>query len=137
MDLFFLQQTEDLVLSNGDILVTESTVDDLIQMLYFRLKTFKREWFWDVTYGIDYLNDVFGLGRSKDTIDAIFINEINKEVLVDQITYFESKIENSAYSCSFKVKSIKENVPLVFYLLMNENSIVLTTETGLKLKTLL
>ena len=137
MDLLFNQETEDLVLLDGDFKVSDTASDDLVQMLYLRLKTFKREWFWDVTYGIDYLNDVFGIGRNKNTIDAIFRTEINKEILVEEITSFESEIRNNTYACSFKVKVAKENVPLVFYILMNESSIILTTETGLKLKTLL
>lgn len=137
MDLLFNQETEDLVLLDGDLKVSDTSSDDLSQMLYFRLKTFKREWFWDVTYGIDYLNDVFGIGRNKNTIDAIFRTEINKEILVEEILFFESEIRNNTYACSFKVKVATENTPLVFYILMNESSIILTTETGLKLKTLL
>lgn len=137
MDLLFNQATEDLVLSNGDLLATETTVDDLIQQLYFRLKTFAREWFWDATYGIDYLRDVFGVARKKSTIDAIFRAAIMKEALVEDIVAFTSSIQGNAYSCSFQVKSKTENTPLQFYMLVNETSLVLTTDGGVQLKTLL
>lgn len=137
MDLLFNQSTEDLVLENGDLLVTDNTIDDAKQMLYFRLKTFNREWFWDVTYGIDFINTVFGLGRNKTTIDAIFRQAILQEILVEEITYFSSEIKNNSYSCKFSVKCKTENTPLQFFILVNDDSFILTTESGLKLKTLL
>lgn len=135
MDLLFNQQTEDLVLDGGDLLISNTTVSDLIQMLYLRLKTFKREWFMDVFYGVDYINDVFGVNRSKAAVDAIMQSQIRLEALVEDIIFFDSKIENYNYSCEFQVKSIKEESIVKFYILVTENGVTLTTEDNLILKT--
>jgi hypothetical protein len=135
MDLLFNQVTEDLVLDGGDLLISNTTVTDLIQMLYLRLKTFKREWFMDVFYGIDYVNEVFGVNRTKSAVDAIMQTEIKKEVLVDDILFFDSRIENYSYSCEFQVKSIEEEAIVRFFILVTDQGIVLTTEDNLILKT--
>lgn len=137
MDLLFNQATEDLVLAGGDLDISDETNTDAMQMLYLRLKTFKREWFWDITYGIDFLNDVMGLNRSKNSVDIIFRREIQKEILVSEILSFESKIENYSYSLKFTVSIVDEDVPLQFYIILNEDSLTITNEDGLSLVTLL
>lgn len=135
MDIKFDQKAFDIVLvSDGadmvDLAITTSTADDLMQRLFLRFKTFPRDLFWNINYGIDYLNNVFGKNRPINSVDVIVRNEINKEPMVDSIESFESEIFNYSYGCKFKVKPINEPTILTYYILTNEEGIILTNENG-------
>lgn len=135
MDIKFDQSTQDLVLftdgdGNLDFALTQDASEQLMQRLFLRLKTYTRDLFWDVNYGIDYLNTVFGKNRPKSTVDIVIKNEIMKDSMVKRVVYFESEIINYTYSCTFKVEVVEENVISTFYLLTNENGVILTNENG-------
>lgn len=130
MDIYLDQKTEDLVLQGGDLVFVKTRQDEVTQRLYLRLKTFKKEWFLDLNYGIDYLNDVFGVGVMKSKVDAILQTEIIKDVLVESITSFSSKVEGYKYSCEFTVKVTAMQEKIKYYLLINENKLILTDNLG-------
>ena len=138
MDIKFDQQTFDIVLGEGgdglvDLAITQSPAEDLMQRLFLRLKTYPRDLFWNINYGIDYLNTVFGRNRPKSSVDIILRNEINKEPMVESIDYFESEIFNYSYACKFRVKVIDEPRILTYYILTNENGVILTDQDGNRL----
>lgn len=126
MDIFLDQTKEDIVLVGGDLKITPSRQDELIQRLFVRFKTFEREWFWNTSYGVDYLNEVFGIKKNVNTIDILMRNTINKELLVESILSFTSKVKDYKYSCSFTVKLVNEETTKTIYFLVNENNIYLT-----------
>lgn len=97
------QQTR--IVSSG---LTQTTSENLAQRLQIRLLTYKGEWFLDSTIGIDYFGRVFGKGKSKASIDAIFQAEILKEREVLQLTKYESVINQTERSIdiSFEVRTI-------------------------------
>lgn len=130
MDLFLDQTTKDLVLVDGDFKIITDQPTQLMQRLFIRLKSFKRELFWNLDYGIDYLNDVYGLGRKKRVVDTLIISEIKKEEMVDHVTYFESEVNNYKYACKFTVTLLKTNIPVTFYILTEQNGITLTDQDG-------
>lgn len=130
MDIFLDQAEEDIVLVGGDLKITPSRQDELIQRLFVRFKTFKREWFWNTNYGVDYINEVFGVRKSTATIDILMRNEINKEVLVDSITSFSSQVADYKYSCRFEVRMVGEVATQQIYFLVNEGGIYLTDGTN-------
>ena len=135
MDIKFDQQAFDIVLVEDgsglvDLDITNNSADDLMQRLFLRLKTYPRDLFWNINYGIDYLNSVFGKNRPKSTVDIILKNEINKEPMVESIDYFESEIFNYSYACKFRVKVINEVSTLTYYILTNENGVILTNQDG-------
>ena len=138
MDIKFDQQTFDIVLEEGgdglvDLAITQSPAEDLMQRLFLRFKTYPRDLFWNINYGIDYLNTVFGRNRPKSSVDIIIRNEINKELMVESIDYFESEIFNYSYACKFRVKVIDEPTLLTYYILTNENGVILTDQDGNRL----
>lgn len=135
MDILLDQKTEDLVLIGGDLSFVNTRQQELMQRLYLRLKTFKREWFLDLNYGVDYLNDVFGVNVSKIKIDTIFQTEILKDVLVSSLISYESQIQDYKYSANFVVKSTTFTEVITYYVLVNENSIILTDNLNNKLTT--
>ena len=135
MDIKFDQQAFDIVfVEDGsgmvDLDITNTSADDLMQRLFLRLKTYPRDLFWNINYGIDYLNTIFGKNRPKGTVDIILRNEINKEPMVASIDYFESEIFNYTYACKFRVRVINEPSILTYYILTNENGVILTNQDG-------
>ena len=135
MDILFDQQTFDVVLVEDggglvDLDTTKSSAEDLMQRLFLRLKAYPRDLFWNINYGIDYLNTVFGKNRPKGTVDIILRNEILKEPMVEVIDYFESEIFNYTYACKFRVKLRAEPTIVTYYILTNENGVILTNESG-------
>lgn len=136
MDIKFDQKTFDIELfTDGDglvdIAITQDSVEDLMQRLFLRLKTYPRDLFWNQGYGIDYLNTIFGKNRPKNTVDIVFRNEIMKESMVESIDRFESEIVNYSYACKFTVKlRFEVATTSTFYILTNENGVILTDENG-------
>lgn len=138
MDLKFDQTVQDLVLSvdgsgTFDIALTKDAEDDLGQRLFVRFKTYTKDLFWNLGYGVDYLNKVFGINRPKSSVDAIIMAEIKKEPLVEEIVNFESTNKNYTYSCKFSVKSKIEGRVSTFHILTDENGFTLSNDEGLTL----
>lgn len=135
MDIFFNPQRQDIEfvdLGNNevDIAIINTSVDDLMQRLYLRFKTFKRDLMWNTGYGIDYLNDVFGINKSQTVVDTIIKEEIRKEPMVSSITFFESQLVNYTYACKFTVSLKEEQKTVTYYILTNENGLDITNENG-------
>ena len=135
MDIFFNPQRQDIEfvdLGNNevDIAIINTPVDDLMQRLYIRFKTFKRDLMWNTGYGIDYLNDVFGINKSQIVVDTIIKEEIRKEPMVASITFFESQLVNYTYACKFTVSLKEEQKTVTYYILTNENGLDITNENG-------
>ena len=135
MDIYFNPQRQDIEfvdLGNNevDIAIINNPVDDLMQRLYLRFKTFKRDLMWNTGYGIDYLNDVFGINKSQIVVDTIIKEEIRKEPMVASITFFESQLVNYTYACKFTVSLKEEQKTVTYYILTNENGLDITNENG-------
>ena len=135
MDIFFNPQRQDIEFvdlgnSEVDIAIINNPVDDLMQRLYLRFKTFKRDLMWNTGYGIDYLNDVFGINKSQIVVDTIVKEEIRKEPMVSSITFFESQLVNYTYACKFTVSLKEEQKTVTYYILTNENGLDITNENG-------
>ena len=133
MDFLFSQEKKDLVLEGGDIKLIDSQEDLLAQRLFVRFKTFYKELFWNRSFGIDYINNVFGRARPKTSVDTIIKDEILKEPMVSDILSFSSSVSNYYYSCSFSVQLKSQETIVNFCILQNENGLALTTENGQKI----
>lgn len=135
MDIYFDQKDFDIVLDGNmddgiDIKITNNQAEDLMQRLFKRFKTYARDLWWNTTYGIDYLNNVFGMNRAKSVVDIIIKNEIEKESMVDEITFFESEVVNYNYACKFTVTMVEDESTVTYYILTTEHGIVITNENG-------
>lgn len=135
MDIKFDQRQFDIPLvvdGEGfyDLDIILSPEEELMQRLFLRFKTFKKDLFWNVGYGIDYLNDVFGKNKPILSVDIIIKNEIMKEPMVQEISYFESEIFNYTYACKFGIKIRRTKKIATYYILTNENGVILTNEKG-------
>lgn len=130
MDIYFKQDIMDLVFNDGDLVITATTEEDLMQRLFTRFKTHIRDLYWDQGYGIDYLNNVFGDNRRKSSVDLIVRSEILKEELVAELMDFESSIINHSYSCKFTVRSVVEEQIITYYILTTENGVIISDENN-------
>lgn len=130
MDIYFKQDIMDLVFSDGDLTITSTTQEDLMQRLFTRFKTYIADLYWNQGYGIDYLNNVFGDNRRKSSVDLIVRSEILKEELVAELMDFESSIINYSYSCKFTVRSVVEEQIITYYILTTENGVVISDENN-------
>ena len=135
MDILFDQKTYDVELVTVgenvvDLAVVTSSADILMQRLYLRFKTYKRDLWWSLSYGIDYLNEVFGMNKPIRSVDVIIQNEILREPMVASLVSFESEVINYTYNCKFTVSVVNEPETITYYILTNENGAVLTDENG-------
>ena len=130
MDIYFKQDIMDLVFNEGDLVITSTTEEDLMQRLFTRFKTYLKDLYWNQGYGIDYLNNVFGDNRRKSSVDLIVRSEILKEELVAELMDFESSIINYSYSCKFTVRSVVEEQIITYYILTTENGVIISDENN-------
>ena len=135
MDILFDQKSYDIELVTVgenvvDLAVVTSSTDILMQRLYLRFKTYKRDLWWSLSYGIDYLNEVFGMNKPIRSVDVIIQNEILREPMVESLVSFESEVINYTYNCKFTVSVVNEPETITYYILTNENGAVLTDENG-------
>ena len=130
MDIYFKQDIMDLVFNEGDLVITSTTEEDLMQRLFTRFKTYLKDLYWNQGYGIDYLNNVFGDNRRKSSVDLIVRSEILKEELVAELMDFESLIINYSYSCKFTVRSVVEEQIITYYILTTENGVIISDENN-------
>lgn len=127
----------DIKLSNNgivftnDLQLTESPEEKLRQRLALRFGTFYGTWFMETDYGLDYINDIIGKGRTKISIDSIIRKEISKEKYVDSIISFESSVVDRKYTCKFKVKIKSQTKPIETTFILNEDGLIITDENGL------
>ena len=135
MDILFDQKNYDIDLVTVgenvvDLAVVTSSADILMQRIYLRFKTYKRDLWWSLSYGIDYLNEVFGMNKPIRSVDVIIQNEILREPMVANLVSFESEVINYTYNCKFTVSVVNEPETITYYILTNENGAVLTDENG-------
>ena len=135
MDILFDQKTYDIELVTVgenvvDLAVVTNSADILMQRLYLRFKTYKRDLWWSLSYGIDYLNEVFGMNKPIRSVDVIIQNEILREPMVESLVSFESEVINYTYNCKFTVSVVNEPETITYYILTNENGAILTDENG-------
>ena len=83
-----------ILFQNGQIFTTLNRQDALRQRLDIRIKTQKGTWFLNISYGIDWFNDVFSDTSTKASTDALIQAEILKEEQVSDIIGFVSSVDN-------------------------------------------
>ena len=125
-----------ILFQNGQIFTTLNRQDSLRQRLDIRIKTQKGTWFLNISYGIDWFNDVFSDTSTKSSVDALIQAEILKEDLVADIIEFRSSVDNITreYRCDFKVKMVDQTVSDSISLLANEKLFVVLSDGGTAIK---
>ena len=125
-----------IMFQNGQIFTTMNRQESLRQRLDIRIKTQKGTWFLNISYGIDWFNDVFSDISTKSSVDALIQAEILKEGLVADIIEFRSSVNNITreYRCDFKVKMVDQTVSDSISLLANEKLFIVLSDGGTAVK---
>lgn len=125
-----------ILFQNGQIFTTLNRQDSLRQRLDIRIKTQKGTWFLNISYGIDWFNDVFSDTSTKSSVDALIQAEILKEDLVADIIEFRSSVDNITreYRCDFKVKMVDQTISDSISLLANEKLFIVLSDGGTAIK---
>ena len=125
-----------ILFQNGQIFTTLNRQDSLRQRLDIRIKTQKGTWFLNISYGVDWFNDVFSDTSTKSSVDALIQAEILKEDLVADIIEFRSSVDNITreYRCDFKVKMVDQTVSDSISLLANEKLFIVLSDGGTAIK---
>ena len=106
-DAFIDKDTNDLVFENGTIRLTSSKPELLRQRLNDVFKTWRGEWFNDITYGAIDRDILFVHGVTKAEIDAWFKIIVNSFEEVNSIALWESEIDfiNRTYDLDYVVRT--------------------------------
>ena len=125
-----------ILFQNGQIFTTLNRQDALRQRLDIRIKTQKGTWFLNISYGIDWFNDVFSDTSTQSSTDALIQAEILKEELVSNVVSFKSSVDNitRTYRCDFKVKMVDQSISDTISLLANEKLFVVLSNDGSAIK---
>ena len=136
MDIRTNVEDSKILFQNGQIFTTLNRQDSLRQRLDIRIKTQKGTWFLNISYGIDWFNDVFSDTSTKSSVDALIQAEILKEDLVADIIEFRSSVDNITreYRCDFKVKMVDQTVSDSISLLANEKLFIVLSDGGTAVK---
>lgn len=87
-DLALNVKTNDLILSNGDLMIINNA-ERVAQQIRIKLKAFKEEWFLDNTFGVPYFESIFVKSPSEELIRNILraqIKEVNDVESVDSLS---------------------------------------------------
>ena len=125
-----------IMFQNGQIFTTLNRQDSLRQRLDIRIKTQKGSWFLNMSYGIDWLNDVFSDTSTKSSVDALIQAEILKEEQVANIIGFTSSVNTVTreYRCDFKVRLTTLETSDTISLLANEKLFIVLSDGGTAIK---
>ncbi len=82
--------TNDLVLVDGDLILTTTKTEIAAQTLGITLKTYRGEWFLNSNFGVPYLQEIIGVAKKKEVVDRIFLAQIANNVYVDNINSYTS-----------------------------------------------
>lgn len=107
----------------GGFKMLENTAVAARQRLYTRLSTWQGEWFWNTDFGVDYKNSVLIHGVTKSQLDAIFLDAIYDEDLVEEVDSYTSELDRTTRSYTFTAKILVTNDDII-----NEVSVLPTDE---------
>lgn len=112
-DLLLDESTNDLILENNDLVLTSTNQEALRQRLSIHLLMYRGEWFLNTGFGVPYMQQLIGIARTKETIDAVLRSEIALETTEDLIGNFTSTYDNTdtrRYTLSFDVYTANETL---------------------------
>lgn len=66
----------DLLIVNGDLVITPTTLDAIQQHILQRLRMYLGEWFLDNTIGLPFYQQILVKNPNQGNIDALFRNQI-------------------------------------------------------------
>ena len=111
-----LGPNNDLIMDDGDLVLTTTRTEIAAQTLGITLNTYRGEWFLNTNFGVPYLQEIIGVARKKDIVDRIFLAEIAKNVYIDTINSYKSAydMDQRYYSMTVMVTVGADTVTSIF-----------------------
>lgn len=127
-----LDDSNDLILSNGDLQLTTKRSEICKQSLGITLKTWKGEWFLDTDFGVPYLQEIIGVARKKEIIDKIFLSYIAANEYVDSIKSYSSTEDRTGryYSATYTIICGEDTITTSFSTQPSEEYIYPTPDSN-------
>lgn len=116
IDFYIDPETLDYVYdpNTGKFRMLETTAEACRQRVYTRLSTWLGEWIFDTSFGVDYKGAVIRQGVTQTELDAIFLDTIYDEDLVESVDSYSSDFDSSERTYSFTAKIlVSENSEIV------------------------
>ena len=89
--LLLSEDTEDLLVLNGDLILSTDSTTALRQRIQITLNAWLGEWKLNTDFGIPYRQVIFNKGASKVIVDTIFLAKISEFEEVESIEDFASE----------------------------------------------
>lgn len=113
MSDILLQNTGDIDLTEGRLSLITTEQELTRQRLLITLRTYKGEWYLDLSLGIPYFQRILRRG-SKTVADTIFKSAINADDNVLSINSFSSTLNSAGvYSLAFQVTTTSGEIVTV------------------------
>lgn len=99
--------TNDLQITNRDLIVIQDTTDAIVQRLRIRLKFFKAEWFLNLEFGLPFTQTIFVKGVTQGEVDSLFRTQILGTPGVIELLTFTSTLDpaSRAYTTTFSCRA--------------------------------
>ncbi len=99
-----IDDNRDLLIVDNDLILNDGR-DRVIQELNIRLAYYLGEWFLDRNAGVPYFEVIFLKTTPIQTVNAVFLKEINDTENVNEILEFETSLNNDSreFILNFKV----------------------------------
>lgn len=115
MSDILLKNDGDFDLTEGRLSLITTQQELTAQRLSIKLRTYRGEWYLDLSEGIPYFQRIFKRSsNAKAVADTIFKNEINNDDGVISLNSFTSQLSNTGvYSLSFNVTTVSGDIVTV------------------------
>ena len=91
-----IDENNELVISNGDLVLTTVATDNIAQSIRQRLRIIKGEWFLDRTLGLPYLDTILEKNPNSLLVTTLYKNQILETKGVTKLNTFNLSFDNKA-----------------------------------------
>ena len=108
-----LDENNDIAIENNDITIISGT-QEVRQRLLQNLKSFRGDWFLNLTSGVPYFENIFRKDYDIEVIGTVIKDAIINTVGVMELLDFDLSIDDSArtLNLSFNVRTIDETITI-------------------------
>ena len=92
MNDLLLDNSHDIIIENGDLLLVNKEAQMAAQAVKINLLTIRGEWWENLSLGIPYLQSILRKGAAKEFVDTIMKQAIEDSYNISRVVEFNSSI---------------------------------------------
>ncbi len=104
-----------LVIVDGDLVITPTTVDTIAQNVRQRLRILKGEWFLDRTKGLPYFEVILEKNPRSEVVITLFKNTILDTKGVTKLNYFDLSFNNSERKLNLEFQATVTTGEVIYF----------------------